>query len=619
MCALGMQVKFVSWSSVTTCQPLRCVISWNGKRKAVDPDLLRPLTEIAHISTSKKPGSPVKASKSSNSASATAYATARKTYTPLSSPSASPCASPLKVCSRPQESNEVSASPISLDPRRGAVPCPRRKPRHQAVVERKFGAPSLCAAIRGGSCEASSSSGWVSASDGVGVMAGRKKETRAAVPEMASADVSSASSWETALAHLQFQDDVAEGAEDPGADATASGHQESKVDGESSHVEPQDARHSDGGIAPAHNEPAQDALEQDQPAQDEADDVRQQLKTRLLKTLHRRRDEEGRKVAKGMRGIWSSAIGGAHDVPGNVTPNSVTADECPQRSKKDSGGGKSTRVTGSVRSKVVSAPNAERGAEDEPKGRRSAAKSKSRKNRGDAGAAASQVCEVAGPTVGWYPRSEGNGGACAGDSPASSPQVASADAAIPMPADTNTSVANMSVAANTSVSASASRAVAAADHDRLEALFNRHREHGRRNVCTLVVDGNPVALKRPRHRFGGHTYDPNYRDKKRFVKECQQQLPSEPLQGAIALSMLFELPRAKFHFSTAKKTLGHRKENAPELPIKVPDLDNLVKFVLDALNEHLFVDDKQICEINARKCYRDIAGAGRTVIHVCHL
>jgi Holliday junction resolvase RusA-like endonuclease len=26
----------------------------------------------------------------------------------------------------------------------------------------------------------------------------------------------------------------------------------------------------------------------------------------------------------------------------------------------------------------------------------------------------------------------------------------------------------------------------------------------------------------------------------------------------------------------------------------VPDLDNLVKFVLDALNEHLFVDDKQV-------------------------
>jgi hypothetical protein len=30
----------------------------------------------------------------------------------------------------------------------------------------------------------------------------------------------------------------------------------------------------------------------------------------------------------------------------------------------------------------------------------------------------------------------------------------------------------------------------------------------------LMVVGDPVALKRPRHVFGGHTYDPNYRDKK---------------------------------------------------------------------------------------------------------
>eukprot|EP00961_Rhodomonas_salina_P166600 2244994-Rhodomonas_salina.2 len=32
--------------------------------------------------------------------------------------------------------------------------------------------------------------------------------------------------------------------------------------------------------------------------------------------------------------------------------------------------------------------------------------------------------------------------------------------------------------------------------------------------------------------------------------------------------------------------------------------DNLVKFVLDALNEKLYKDDRQICEITARKVYR---------------
>ena len=32
----------------------------------------------------------------------------------------------------------------------------------------------------------------------------------------------------------------------------------------------------------------------------------------------------------------------------------------------------------------------------------------------------------------------------------------------------------------------------------------------------MTVEGDPVALKRPRHVMGGHTYDPNLRDKKVF-------------------------------------------------------------------------------------------------------
>ena len=141
----------------------------------------------------------------------------------------------------------------------------------------------------------------------------------------------------------------------------------------------------------------------------------------------------------------------------------------------------------------------------------------------------------------------------------------------------------------------------------------------RKNLCTIVVDGDPVALKRPRHRFGGHTYDPNYAAKKSFVQMAQAQLPAEPLAGGIGLSLLFELPRAKQHFATAKKHAGSLKRSAPLLPCKVPDLDNLVKFVLDALNQHLFVDDKQICEIYARKAYRADAGPGRTVVQVSHM
>mmetsp|Transcript_16080 Transcript_16080/g.32175 ORF Transcript_16080/g.32175 Transcript_16080/m.32175 type:complete len:535 (+) Transcript_16080:174-1778(+) len=141
----------------------------------------------------------------------------------------------------------------------------------------------------------------------------------------------------------------------------------------------------------------------------------------------------------------------------------------------------------------------------------------------------------------------------------------------------------------------------------------------RRRVCSITIEGNPIALKRPRHVMGGHTYDPNYRDKKMFVAGCADQLPSEPWEGAIALCITFEMPRPKSHFSTAKKTIGALKDNVPVAPCTVPDLDNLIKFVLDAFNERLYRDDKQIVEIAARKTYHSLPGPGRTHVEVALL
>ncbi|EKX54196.1 hypothetical protein GUITHDRAFT_132589 [Guillardia theta CCMP2712] len=133
--------------------------------------------------------------------------------------------------------------------------------------------------------------------------------------------------------------------------------------------------------------------------------------------------------------------------------------------------------------------------------------------------------------------------------------------------------------------------------------------------CCIVVDGKPNALKRPRHLVGGHTYDPNTREKKRFLKECGDQLPQKPWQGAMSLTLEFHMPRPKIHFSSRKASLGQLKDSAPVYPAKVPDLDNLVKFVLDALNEKLYQDDKQICEIVARKIYQNTSGDGRTIVY----
>jgi Holliday junction resolvase RusA-like endonuclease len=47
------------------------------------------------------------------------------------------------------------------------------------------------------------------------------------------------------------------------------------------------------------------------------------------------------------------------------------------------------------------------------------------------------------------------------------------------------------------------------------------------------------------------------------------------------------------------------KPTAPKYNINNKDLDNMVKFVLDALNDKLYKDDSLIYEITCRKLYVD--------------
>jgi Holliday junction resolvase RusA-like endonuclease len=46
----------------------------------------------------------------------------------------------------------------------------------------------------------------------------------------------------------------------------------------------------------------------------------------------------------------------------------------------------------------------------------------------------------------------------------------------------------------------------------------------------------------------------------------------------------------------------------PKYNVNNKDLDNMVKFVLDALNDKLYVDDSLIIEINCSKLYAENEG-----------
>lgn len=117
----------------------------------------------------------------------------------------------------------------------------------------------------------------------------------------------------------------------------------------------------------------------------------------------------------------------------------------------------------------------------------------------------------------------------------------------------------------------------------------------------------PVAKGRPRFKLQGRhvvTFTPKKthdyeRDVARaYLERCEKYYSKEtPLHVA----MQFAFPAPKSATKARRKAI----EDGKEMYTKKPDVDNLVKAVLDALNGVAYEDDAQIVVISAGKCYTD--------------
>jgi len=125
-------------------------------------------------------------------------------------------------------------------------------------------------------------------------------------------------------------------------------------------------------------------------------------------------------------------------------------------------------------------------------------------------------------------------------------------------------------------------------------------------IFERTINFEPVSLKRHRHRLKGGTYDPSKKDKDEFVKVVGD-LPEEKMSKPIKCTLHFFCKRPKTHYKTGKNA-NVLKENAPKYNTNNKDLDNMVKFVLDALNDKLYTDDCLIVEINCIKSYSETDG-----------
>lgn len=116
--------------------------------------------------------------------------------------------------------------------------------------------------------------------------------------------------------------------------------------------------------------------------------------------------------------------------------------------------------------------------------------------------------------------------------------------------------------------------------------------------------GKPMPLKRHRLTRGKRMYDPSHQDKKNWMKSVKQYHPIKPLESVLELKIIFFFRRPKSHYGTGKNSEILRK-NAPKYMNRTPDIDNLVKFYLDAMNGIFFKDDRQIISLISEKRYCD--------------
>ncbi len=118
--------------------------------------------------------------------------------------------------------------------------------------------------------------------------------------------------------------------------------------------------------------------------------------------------------------------------------------------------------------------------------------------------------------------------------------------------------------------------------------------------------GEPVGKARPRmNTRTGQAYTPTktklyeYALRQWFIREYPNFRPIES-RVKVEIVAYFSIPK-----STSKKKEAEMMRNFIS-PTKKPDIDNITKIVLDAMNKFAFKDDTQVVILQVEKKYSDI-------------
>lgn len=89
------------------------------------------------------------------------------------------------------------------------------------------------------------------------------------------------------------------------------------------------------------------------------------------------------------------------------------------------------------------------------------------------------------------------------------------------------------------------------------------------------------------------------------VKALEAMQGQQPIEGPVCLelTLLFTPPASWSKKKTADALCGF------VFPTSKPDIDNVLKGICDAMNEVVFRDDKQVCDVHIVKRYAEVAEA----------
>lgn len=132
-------------------------------------------------------------------------------------------------------------------------------------------------------------------------------------------------------------------------------------------------------------------------------------------------------------------------------------------------------------------------------------------------------------------------------------------------------------------------------------------------MISFDLYGDPIPQKRARHsRVNGRmmTFNPQKLEREQIQWQIKSQFKEEPFTIPLALDLIFLMPIPASSSATKKKQMA----NGLIAHTKKPDLDNLCKFYLDAMNNLVFKDDSQVIEIRMKKIYSSTPGTTIRVI-----